>query len=87
MMNIDITEMKSRELIRILTLYPYGSLETKHERIFWCSDTSEPEVNRQSPGDNPQRRGSPSKPNQGEEWSGRFRKMQDTLGGMMGPAK
>lgn len=81
-LSIDVTEMKSRDLIRVLQLYPYGGLEIKHERVFWVSDTTEPELPRQSPGEAP-RRGSPPK----EDWGNRFRKMQDSLGSMVGPAR
>ena len=81
MMKIEITEMKSRELIKILTMYPYGSLETKQERIYWVSETIEPEITRQSPGDAPTR-GYPPK---GEDWGKRFRRMSDTMGSMIGP--
>ena len=43
-MNIDITDLKSRDIIKILEMYPQGHLETKFERIFWCSDYLEPET-------------------------------------------
>jgi hypothetical protein len=80
-MNIDITDLNSKQIVKILTLYPFGSLEIKYERIFWCSETTEPET-RQSPGE-PPRRGPPQK----EDWGNRFRKMQDSLGSMIGPAQ
>ena len=80
-LNIDITDLKSREIIRILNMYPYGSLEIKYERVFWVSDSPEPESTRHTPGDAPSERGSPK--NVG--WDTRFRKMSDTLGSMMGP--
>jgi hypothetical protein len=49
-MNIDITDMKSRELIQILSQYPQGKLEMKFERIFWSSDYITPEVPQNRPG-------------------------------------
>ena len=49
MMNIDITDMKSRELVNIFKMYPSGALAIKYERIFWCSDYSEPADSRDYP--------------------------------------
>ena len=43
-MDIDITDLKSREIIKLLTLYNSGHLEIKFERVFWCSDYSEPNL-------------------------------------------
>jgi hypothetical protein len=83
MMNIDITDMKSREIIKLLNLYPHGSLVTKFERIFWCSDYSEPE----NLGDNTSPldpRGRVPHPN-GPRAAQAFSRMADTLGSMVSP--
>jgi len=79
--DIDITEKKSRELIKILDLYPYGRLEIKYERVFWCSDSSEPELPRRSPGDSPENRGAPLKK---ENAHTKLTRSLDALGSMMG---
>ncbi len=79
-LRIDITEMKSRELIKLLQTYPYGSLEIKYERVFWVSDNADPEP-RQSPGDAPSR-GYPTK--RPDDWNKRFNRMQDALGRAIG---
>jgi len=84
-LDIDITDKKSREIIKILDNYPYGHLEIKFERVFWCSEDSEPVQTRShSPGGNPLPGGSPS--NQ-KGLHGAFSNMADTLGSMMGPPR
>jgi hypothetical protein len=82
-MDIDVTDVKSRELIKILNLYPQGHLEIKFERIFWSSDYSEPDLPRE---EKTMRAFDPRRPPQGQGDVGqRFGKMADVLGSMMGP--
>lgn len=83
-LDIDITDKKTRDIIEILELYPYGHLEIKFERVFWVSDYSEADFPRGSPEYSPGRRGGSDprrEPNLGE----RFHKMADVLGSMVGP--
>jgi len=79
-MDIDITDLKSRDIIKILQNYPQGNLEVKFERIFWCSDYLEPESKDNHAGEPPTRGGPHNqKPQRAME------RMADTLGSMMGP--
>jgi len=82
-MDIDITQLKSREITKILTMYPQGHLEIKFERVFWSSDYSEPDFPRCVPGEAP-RVGGHQTPQAG--LIGAPARMLDTLGSMMGPA-
>lgn len=76
-MNIDITDLKSRDIIKILEMYTQGHLETKFERIFWCSDYLEPET-RYSHAGAPTNPGSPPpQPRKAIE------RMSDALGSMV----
>jgi hypothetical protein len=80
-MDIDVTNVKSRELIKILNLYPQGHLEIKFERIFWSSDYSEPDLPRDEP---VVRAFDPRRPPQGKGNAGQvFQRMSDTLGSMV----
>jgi hypothetical protein len=80
-MDIDVTNVKSRELVKILNLYPQGHLEIKFERIFWSSDYSEPDLPRDEP---VVRAFDPRRPPQGKGGVGRtFERMADTLGSMV----
>jgi hypothetical protein len=81
-MDIEITELKSREICKILELFPQGHLEIKFERIFWSSDYTEPSLSRDYP-DSPQYRES-RKPNVAQDFSKRTKRMADVLGSMMG---
>lgn len=83
-LDIDITEKKSGEIIDILELYPRGTLEIKYERVFWCTDISEPRVTR-DPEEPPRSRG-PSALRE-PRMSERFSNMADTLGSMMAPPR
>lgn len=80
-MDIDITDLKARELIKILNMYNSGHLEIKFERVFWCSDYSEPSMPT-NPAEvfDPRRplpvSGPPKNP---------FERMGNVLGSMMGP--
>ena len=80
-MDIDISELKSREVIKILELYPQGHLEIKYERVFWCSDYTEPETRY-----NPKGTPAPGVPIQkkGNAINLAAQRMSDTLGSMMG---
>lgn len=79
-LDIDITDLKSRELIKILTLYPQGHLEIKYERVFWISDYAEPDSAREEPRMNYRaQQGAP----QGSSASKPFERMADTLGQMV----
>ncbi len=78
-LDIDITDKKGREIIKIISMYPYGRLEIKIDKVFWCSDTIEPEIIDNRPRD---RRDTLLKePSAGD----RFRRMSDALGSMVGP--
>jgi hypothetical protein len=80
-MDIDVTNTKSRELVKILNLYPQGHLEIKFERIFWSSDYSEPDLPRDEP---VVRAFDPRRPPQGKGNAGQaFQRMSDTLGSMV----
>ncbi|MCK9430211.1 MAG: hypothetical protein M0R17_09430 [Candidatus Omnitrophica bacterium] len=77
--DIDITNLKSREIIKILELYSHGSLAIKYERVFWCSDYAEPETRENPVGTPPgvppnQKRRNPGEP---------FQRMADSLGSMI----
>ena len=85
-MDIDITQLKSKEIVKILQLYPQGHLETKFERVFWCSDYSEPE-SRENPSGTPYLPGVPATRPRENEFNGAMKRMSDTLGSMMGPAR
>lgn len=80
-MNIDITDLSSERIIRILTSFPRGNLEIKFERVFWVSEEVEPQGhNRSIPP-----RGGMAPRNSLEEASQRFKRAADTLGSLMGP--
>jgi hypothetical protein len=81
-MDIDITDLKSFEIIQVLENYPRGSLGQRGDRIFWCSIGFEPE--RRNP--NITEKFDPRRTPKGEGDIGkRFEKMGDTLGRLMGP--
>lgn len=82
-LDIEITEKKSGEIIDILELYPRGQLEIKYERVFWCSDNTEPRVSRDNP-EEPSRNRGPSALRE-PKISERLGAMSDVLGSMMGP--
>lgn len=77
-MDIDITELKSREIIKLLNLYPQGHLEIKFERVFWCSDYSEPNLPT-----SPAEAFNPMRPPKASGASAPFERMADTLGGLV----
>jgi len=79
-MDIDVTNLKSRELIKILEIYPYGVLTIKYERVFWCSDYAEPEVKHNPSGAIQQ----VAPPNQRGNLNKAPQRMLDVLGSMMG---
>lgn len=76
-MNIDITDLKSRDIIKTLEMYPQGHLETKFERIFWCSDYLEPETRYSHAGAPPNPGSPPPQPRKAIE------RMSDALGYMV----
>jgi hypothetical protein len=78
--NIDITDCKSVEIIKIMQQYPFGSLTIKNERVYWVSDLSEaayPRENATAPRNYPGQQ--LRKPTIGE----RMEKAQDALGRMV----
>ena len=79
-MDIDITDLRSRELIRLLNNYPQGHLEIKYERVFWCSDYLEPET---ASTDNGRSGNRPSPYPRG--MAGAPQRALDALGSMVGP--
>jgi hypothetical protein len=80
-MNIDITDLKSRDIIKILQSFSQGHLEIKFERIFWSSDYSEPDLPRE---ESSVRAFDPRRPPQGKGGVGKsFERMADTLGSMV----
>lgn len=79
-MDIDVTELKSREIVKLLTLYPSGHLEIKFERVFWCSDYSEPNLPT-----SPAEAFNPMRPPKASGAPNPFERMGDVLGSMMGP--
>lgn len=79
-MNIDITELKSRDIIRILNQYPMGHTEIKFERVFWCSDYVEASLQN----DSPAAAFDPRRPPQGKGNAGQaFQRMADSLGSLV----
>jgi hypothetical protein len=87
-LDIDITELKSRDLIKIFSMYPSGRIEIKFERVFWCSDYAEPVSQRDMPpaeAFDPRR--PPQRQNTMNQASRTFEKMGDVLGSMMGPPR
>ena len=79
-MNIDVTELKSREIIKILSMYPQGHLEIKFERVFWSSDYAEPSL----PNDTLASAFDPRRPPQGKGNIGQaFNRMSDRLADMV----
>lgn len=79
-MDIDVTELSARELIRVLELYPQGRLIIKSERVFWSSSHLEPVRGNSFPGNNNQARTNNKFPYD-------FEKAADVLGSMMGPPR
>lgn len=77
-MDIEITDMKSRDLIKLLTIYPQGHLEIKFERVFWCSDYSEPNLPT-----SPAEDFNPMRPPKASGASAPFERMADTLGSLV----
>jgi len=82
-MDIDITELTAYEIQTILTNYPRGRLVTKHDRIFWDSQSLEPvqRPNGAAPQLNPQQ--PPRQPSKGSQVAAGFERMADTLGSMV----
>ncbi len=80
-MNIDLTDLRSREIIKILQNYPSGSLIIKFERVFWASEDSEPVYPRDILAASEENRGQPRRKEL--TISDRFGKMSDTLGRMV----
>jgi len=79
-MNIDITDLKSREIIKILSMYPQGKLEIKFERVFWSSDYAEPSL----PNESPASAFDPRRPPRGQGNIGQaFNRMGDRLAEMV----
>jgi hypothetical protein len=81
-MDIDITPLKSREIIKILSAYHSGHLEIKFERVFWCSDFAEPDYPIGTPEiaeANPRRR----PPQGGNQFARGFERAADVLGSMV----
>jgi hypothetical protein len=79
-LNIDITDLKSREISKILNGYPMGHLEIKFERVFWCSDYVEPSLQ----SDSPAAAFDPRRPPQGKSNAGQaFQRMADSLGSLV----
>ena len=79
-MDIDITDLTAHEIQSILSNYPRGKLEIKHDRIFWDSPNFEPVP--RSPTEaamQPPRQPTPQQPTIGD----RFARMADTLGSMV----
>ena len=77
-MMIDISDLNSYEIIKILTNYPKGNLVIKHDSVFWNSVNLEPtskEVVREF---------DPRQPPKGQGNIGQsFERMSDTLGRMV----
>lgn len=83
-MDIDITELKSREIAKILNMYPQGHLKINFERVFWCSDYVEPN-NAEYP-TSPAKALDPRGPVRGSGNIGQsFGRMSDVLAGMVQP--
>ena len=81
-MNIDLTDLPSREIIKILQNYPSGSLIIKFERVFWASDDSEPVYPRNMP-TVPRENGGQYSKRKELTMGDRFGKMSDALGRMV----
>lgn len=79
-MDIDITDLRSRDILRILQNYPQGHLEIKFERVFWCSDYTEPELPRE---EQVVKAFDPRRPPQARGLSGGFQRAADVLGSMV----
>jgi hypothetical protein len=78
-MDIDITDLNSHEIIRVLENYPKGSLKIKYDRVFWESLNLEP-----SPSSRVMNSFDPRQPPKGEGDIGkRFERMGDVLGRMV----
>jgi hypothetical protein len=85
-LEINITELKSKDIIKVLNNYPQGHLEIKQNHIFWCSDYLEPENQSRDFPSAPSADGRFSnqrKPNAGEQAARAFKRMSDTLGSMV----
>jgi len=87
-MDIDITELTAHEIQNILSNYPRGQLETKHDRIFWVSGSVEPvtrpsEVVRSFDPMQPPRQPPVQQQNAGTKAAKAFERMADTLGSMV----
>jgi len=82
-MLIDITEETSYGIIQILTNYPKGQLEIKHDRIFWDSVSLEPVPSSQQVA----APGQPRQPStgQGNNIAQGMQKAADILGSMVCP--
>lgn len=78
-MDIDVTDLNSREIIRVLENYPRGSLKIKYDRVFWESFNLEP-----TPSSKVIESFDPRRPPKGEGDIGKkFERMADTLGRMV----
>lgn len=82
-MDIDINDLKSKEIVKILSMYPQGHLEIKFERVFWSSDYAEPEIPRETNSPPYPNRGQPAPQNSMQGAARTFKKMSDTLGSMV----
>jgi hypothetical protein len=83
-LDIDITDLQSREIAKILNMYPQGHLKINFERVFWCSDYVEPS-NADYP-TSPAKAFDPRRPARGSGNIGEsFGRMSDTLAGMVQP--
>ena len=82
-LEINITSLKSREIIAILTNYPQGHLQVNQDHIFWISDYLEPENLSAPSGDGRFYNPNKPRPTQGQQLAKTFKKMSDTLGSMV----
>jgi len=85
-MDIDLTDLRSKEIIKILENFSHGHIEIKFERVFWSSDYTEPDMPRE---ERTVRAFDPRRPPQGKGTIGQgFERMADTLGSMVcGPPR
>lgn len=91
-MDIDITDMTANEIQQLLSNYPRGRLEVKHDRIFWDSvdPTPAPRPMEAAPQHYPPHypqhyppQQPPRQQNQGNKVAQSFERMADTLGSMV----